>query len=385
MQSVLELVGPYHTDAQRCAYGPFRIELFGTHNCIDDVKIQSGYLSRNIERHLESVEWAQITPFVERLGYSVGEHYALLYLSALERALDFEPPDQIRRIRTIVIELVRCLNHFKYFEMIFNLLDMLFVKQQTQIHSEKIYDVLESLTGMRQLRHYFRLGGVAVEAKPGFQEKVNLVLISIRDSVTMWRDCILKNISVRERLSSIGKLHISNTNSLSLTGPSRRAFGENIDLRIGSDQWTIPLSYHETTFYKLQAKHNTSEPRCVTSVFDRVLQHIHEVEDSAQIVQELIEVWSNTMVKGHPVRRALDLPRIFKIKTSNVHSAIETARGQAQISIVSDGGRTPRSVSFKTPSESNMAAAVEAMIGNDILDWRLILASFDVCFSEVDR
>ena len=79
------------------------------------------------------------------------------------------------------------------------------------------------------------------------------------------------------------------------------------------------------------------------------------------------------------------LPRKLRAPEAEVYAAVEGARGEYGIYIVSKGGDKPYRLKIRSPSFSNLSALRTMTIGNYIADAVAILGSVDIVLCDVDR
>ena len=75
----------------------------------------------------------------------------------------------------------------------------------------------------------------------------------------------------------------------------------------------------------------------------------------------------------------------MRLPKAQVYNAIESARGELGVFVSSKGGCSFDRVRLRTPGFFNMQAIESLIKGHNFSDLPVILASFDIYSSEVDR
>jgi NADH-quinone oxidoreductase subunit D len=75
----------------------------------------------------------------------------------------------------------------------------------------------------------------------------------------------------------------------------------------------------------------------------------------------------------------------FKLPAGETYFAVEGARGQVGVHLVSDGGKNPYRVKLRSPGFSNLSLFAEAAKGTLLADAIAILGSLDLVIPEIDR
>jgi NADH-quinone oxidoreductase subunit C/D len=115
----------------------------------------------------------------------------------------------------------------------------------------------------------------------------------------------------------------------------------------------------------------------------RVLVRLGEVEQSARIVEQCIDIledWDGEKEIQSKVPRSIKPPA----DTEN-YTAVEGAKGELGIHIVSDGTEKPHRFKIRSPCFSNLSVFSELAEGEYLADMIATLGSLDLVFGEVDR
>ena len=100
-------LGPSHP----ATHGTLRILLDLDGEIIQQMKLEIGYLHRCFEKMSETHPWNQVIPFTDRLNYLSSMMNNVGYVMAVEKLLGIEVPKRCQRIRVIMCELSRIIDH----------------------------------------------------------------------------------------------------------------------------------------------------------------------------------------------------------------------------------------------------------------------------------
>jgi NADH-quinone oxidoreductase subunit D len=152
------------------------------------------------------------------------------------------------------------------------------------------------------------------------------------------------------------------------TGPVLRAAGVASDTRRD-----IPYGvYHKFDFQIPSGPSN--------DCFGRYLVRLAEIETSLSIIEQAVKGLPEGPIKIDKAPK----PN-YKIPVGETYFAVEGARGQIGVHLVSDGGQNPYRVKLRAPGFSNLSLFAEAAKGTILADAIAILGSLDLVIPEVDR
>jgi NADH-quinone oxidoreductase subunit D len=357
-------MGPQHPST----HGVLRIiiEIDGEYILRADPVI--GYLHRMHEKMAEVKTYLQYMPNMGRVDYLHALAWNWAYVGAVERLGNIEVPERAEYIRVITGELNRIASHLVWWGAY--LLDL---GAFTPIlygfeDREKILDLLQIPTGARLTFSYFRPGGVAADITPEFIEGVKAFVPYMRSRLPMYRALVTNNFILKERLIGIGPISHDMCRRYGATGPVLRGSGISYDVRK-----TEPYSIYNKFSFDIPT--DTS-----TDCMGRYNVRLAEIEQSLRIIEQAIENVPEGpyLVKGAPKVK-------WKAPAGEAYYAVEGARGEIGVHLVSDGSNTPYRCKLRAPGFSNMSLFAEAAKGVLIADAVAILGSLDLVIPEVDR
>src|SRR5437764_3910010 len=162
-------MGPSHP----ATHGVLRIVLELDGEIITKAMPDVGYLHRGDEKIAENMTYTQFIPYTDRLDYLAPLANNVAYALAVEKLLgiDKDLPPRCQYIRVICCELARISAHLLGLGAFAMDVGALTVFLFTFTEREKIYNLIESLTGARFTTSYTRIGGLARDLPPGWVDQ----------------------------------------------------------------------------------------------------------------------------------------------------------------------------------------------------------------------
>lgn len=367
-------IGPHHP----ATHGVLHLKTVLDGEVVVDVDPDIGYLHRCEEYLCERLDYKyQIMPYPDRWDYvSAGMLNEMSYARCIEDLADIEVPEYAQVIRTLAQELSRMAAHMLavgtfaldlYGEL--NVIFMYAFKDR-----EILQEILEDLSGQRLMFNYFRLGGVAYDLPEPRDEwfgKIRDFLDDLPEKLDEYRTLIEGNELLRKRAEGTGILEPEVAKEYGCTGPVLRGSGVGYDVRE-----VDPYSYYDEIDWDVVTYDGCDN-------LSRVLVRIGEVEQSARIVEQCVDIledWDGDREIQSRVPRSITPPA----ETEN-YTAVEGAKGELGIHIVSDGTEKPHRFKIRSPCFSNLAVFSELVEGEYLADMIATLGSLDLVFGEVDR
>ncbi|NJL32095.1 MAG: NADH-quinone oxidoreductase subunit D [Phycisphaerales bacterium] len=365
-----------------------------------------GYLHSGFEKLAEHLDYNQYVTIVSRMNYVSPVSNDIAWHHAVEKLFDIDLTPRGKWLRTILAELGRIQDHllsigaaaldlgaFTAFLYGFN-------------QRERIYDIMDFLSGQRFHPDYTRLGGFMrdIPDVPTFQGMVKKFIREDLVQATGDIEGLLnKNRIFRDRTEGIGVISHDDAIAWSLTGPVARASGVKRDLRKDepylcyADNWDGQGA--KAVEFKVPIAHGGD-------VLARFLVRLEELKQSILIIEQLIDkvpdgplnVFADGKV-GLPDKSLVygsieGLIQHFEIVMWNrgwkaplgeVYAANETANGELGFYIVADGGPKPWRAKCRAPSFINYATMAKMLEGHLLSDTVAILGSLNIIAAELDR
>ncbi|WP_254763609.1 NADH-quinone oxidoreductase subunit D [Natrinema marinum] len=368
-------IGPHHP----ATHGVLHIETVLDGETVVDVDPDIGYLHRCEEQMCQQGTYRhQIMPYPDRWDYvSAGLLNEWAYARTAEDLADIEVPDYAQVIRTMGAELCRIASHMLALATfaldVYG--DFTAIFQYGMRDREVVQDILEDLTGQRLMFNYFRLGGVAwdlPEPREEFIEKTRDFLDGLPAKVDEYHDLLTGNEIFQVRTHNTGILEPEVAKQYGCTGPVARGSGIDYDLRRDD-----PYGYYDNLEWDV-----VTEDGCDN--YSRVLVRMQEVEESAKIIEQCIDLLEDWPEDERTVQS--NVPRTLKPDAdTEIYRSVEAAKGELGIYIRSDGTAKPGRFKIRSPCFHNLSALPEMSEGEYVPDLIASLGSLDIVLGEVDR
>ncbi len=355
-------LGPQHPST----HGVLRMLLKLDGEYVVEAEPVIGYSHRGQEHMAQNRAYAQFLPNVSRMDYLAGLMFNHAYCLAVEKAAGIKVPERGECIRTICAEFNRISSHLLWFGTY--LLDIGGITPFLYAFDdrEQILDLLNEITGSRLTYSYCRFGGVRDDITERFPEMAKAFIARLRARLKDYDTLVTKNIIFEKRTKGIGIIKAEDARRYGLTGPCLRASGVAYDVRRAEP-------------YGMYPEFQFDIPTGATGdCFDRYMIRLQEMEQSMRIIEQAL----GRLAKG-PFRA--EVPLWVEPPAGDYHFSYETARGHLGIYIVSDGGRVPFRMKWRTPSFCNLSIMPMALAETLVADTIAILGSIDVVMPEVDR
>ena len=350
-------LGPQHPST----HGVLRLilELDGEKilSCEPDV----GYLHRGMEKMAEKLSYIQYLP----IDYLAGFFYSELLCRIVEKALEIELPDKVRAIRVMLLELNRISSHLLWIGAF--LMDLGAVSPFFYAFRERemILRYFEKISGQRMMYNYFVFGGVRRDISN--LEDVEEILKVLPDKLEDYEKIITENPIFIRRTIKKGILDKETALDYAITGVNLRASGVDFDYRNrdylykGFDFGTVVLDGKDS--------------------FARYKARILERRESLKIIHQALQYLKTSV----PLEQKLINPLNLRLSEGEYYADIEAPRGIASCFVVSDGGKCPYRLKWRTGSYYSVNLLRELLKGEYLNDAIAIAGSLDVILPEVDK
>jgi NADH-quinone oxidoreductase subunit D len=355
-------VGPQHP----ATHGVFRLLATLDGEILVDAEPIIGYMHRGYEKLVEARDYRQITNLVSRMDWLSGINNELPLALALERLMEIEVPPRAQYLRVALLEMNRILNHLMFFASFGAELGAITPTFYAFREREDIQMAMEMTTGGRMHFGFFRPGGLKEEVPKGFYAAALRGVRQVIQRLPDYEDLLIGNEIFKQRTVGVGILPRDIAYSYGVSGPIAR--GSDIDFDVRKDE---PYLVYDRFDFEVQSAPNGD-------CFDRFWVLLHEVVESAKIVEQAIEGMPDGPVMGK-------VPRVVQAPKGEVYVRTENPLGELGFYLISDGDRRPYRLKLRTPSYSNVSALPYVLQNTYVSDMIAILGSFFFVLGDIDR
>ena len=380
-------LGPNHPSV----HGVFRImlQLDGEEivNAIPDI----GYHHRGAEKMAERQSWHSYIPYTDRIDYLGGVMNNLPYVMAIEKLAGIQVPDRVQTIRVMMAEIFRILSHLLFYGTFAQDIGALSPIFYMFVDREKLFAIVEAITGARMHPSWFRIGGVASDLPKGWDKMIIEWLDYMPARLHDYDKMVMENSLIKQRAVGIGAYDSETAIEWGVTGPGLRATGFDWDLRkqrpySGYDnfEFDVPLGQRG-------------------DCYDRCAVRVEEIRQSMAIIRQCV----NNMPEGPykadhvlttpPVKDAtmqdIDtlIPHFLGVSWGPVIPAgeamveVEATKGSNAYYVISDASTMSYRTRIRTPSFPHLQMIPVMAKGQMIADLIATIGSIDFVMADVDR
>ena len=380
-------MGPSHP----ATHGVLRIVLELDGEIITRATPDVGYLHRGDEKIAENMQYNQFVPYTDRLDYLAPLANNVAYALAVEKLMGWELPPRGKAIRVISCEIARISSHLLGIGAFAMDVGAMTVFLYTFTEREKLYNLIELLTGARFTTSYTRVGAQTRDLPEGFSPQLNKFLDEFIPQLDEVDHLLTRNRIWVDRTKDLGVITKEDAIDFALTGPNLRASGVAYDVRKAHPY----LDYEK---YDFDLPLGT-----VGDAYDRYLVRIEEMRQSVKILRQVIEkLPSGPIAVQDPKNMPPDKPDVLMKMEELIHHFIihtegvdappgeiyfgaENPKGELGFYIHSKGGGVPHRLKIRAPSFVNLSILPKILPGHMMSDVVAILGSLDFVMGESDR
>ncbi|VFP82812.1 NADH-quinone oxidoreductase subunit C/D [Candidatus Erwinia haradaeae] len=381
-------LGPNHPSV----HGAFRIilQLDGEEiiNCIPDI----GYHHRGAEKMAERQSWHSYIPYTDRIEYLGGCVNELPYVLSVEKLAGISVPERVEVMRVMLSELFRINSHLLYISTFIQDVGSMSPVFLAFTDRQKIYNIVEAITGARMHPAWFRIGGVANDLPKGWEQLLRDLLNWLPKRLRTYEKVALKNSILIARAKDVAAYNMEEALAWGTTGAGLRATGLDFDVR----KWR-PYSGYEKFDFEVPIGHG------VSCSYTRVLLKMEEIRQSMRILEQCLHNMPEGSIKAdHPLTTPPPKERTLQhidtlithflqlswgpvIPANESFQMIEATKGINSYYLTSDGNTMSYRTRIRTPSFPHLQQIPSVIKGSLVSDLIVYLGSIDFVMSDVDR
>ncbi len=379
--------GPQHP----AAHGVLRLVLEMDGEVIERADPHIGLLHRGTEKLIEHKTYVQSIGYFDRLDYSSPQCQEHAFALATEKLLGIGVPARGQAIRVLYAEIGRLLNHLMNISAFAMDVGAMTPMLWSFEHREKLMVFCERACGARMHMHYFRPGGVAMDAPQELLDDIYAWCPSFLDVLDDTETLLTENRIFKQRTVNIGVIDAEQCQDWGFTGANLRASGVAWDLRKSQ-----PYDGYEKYDFQIPVGKNGD-------CYDRYLIRMLEMRESIKIIRQVIDNMpmgpaksidhkvtppSRTDMK-HSMEALIHHFKLytegFKVPAGETYTAVEAPKGEFGVYLISDGSNKPYRCKIRAPGFASLQATEFISKGHMLADIVANIGSVDVVFGEVDR
>jgi membrane-bound hydrogenase subunit alpha len=355
-------VGPYHPLQEE----PELFKLYCDGEIVKDVKWETGYNHRGIEKLAEQKSYDEVFFLVERICGICSTSHPFAFANSVEEIAGVEIPDRAKYIRSIIGELERIHSHLLWVGLAGHFLGYNTVFMWAWKYREPVLDLFEMITGNRNSYAMFKVGGVRRDIENQKIPAIEKVLSLVKKKTDLLVGAVMDDPVIHARTKGVGILTKQDILDFAAVGPTARASGVNIDVRRDDPYAAYPL---------VNWKVITAE---AGDVFAKAQVRLLEMYESVSIIEQCLSGLKKEK-EGQVEVVVKQIPEGY----GTGHA--EAPRGEVYHFVLSDGSNSPARHKIRAPSYTNIATFKKSCIGQSISDATISLAAVDPCYCCTER
>lgn len=335
-----------------------------------DVDVVLGHVHRGIEVLAENRNLVQTLYLVERVCGICSHSHTTCYVQALEEIGGIQPPERALYLRTLIFELERIHSHLFLLGVMAHEIGFDTLFMFTWYVREKILDLFEKVTGNRVHHAMNTLGGVRWDLNQHMVDDIRATMKDLQKSVHRIYN-FFQDKTVEKRLCDVGVLSKDDAERLCVVGPTARGSGVDMDVRRD----------HPYAAYTYLKDYFSVAVREKGDVYARTEVRLLELFESISLIQKVLEELPNG-----PIRVEDNVIRLMRrIPEGEVISLVEAPRGELLYFVKTDGKEGLRRLKIRTPTIPNVLTLKPMLVGCEIADIPVVVASIDPCMACANR
>jgi NADH-quinone oxidoreductase subunit D len=381
-------MGPQHP----ATHGVLRLVLQLNGESIEKAKLDIGYLHRGVEKIAENKTYQEFMPYTDRMDYLSPYSNNVALCQTVEKLANVEVPERAHYIRMIGSELARISSHLLWLGTMVMDAGAISFFIWTFKEREKIYDIMDRLTGHRFTVSHARIGGVANDITDEAMGAIKEFAATFPNELKDYHKLLDRNRIFIDRNEAVGVLKTEDALKFGATGPVLRASGYGLDIR----KFAPYARYNEVEF--------DIPTRMEGDNLARYFVRMEEMSESIRIINQCLEKLPNGPIRTDNAKQAYpSKDEVYYSMEGMIHdfmmtdtgicppegaeaySAVESPKGELGYYIQSDGTGHPWRLKVRAPSFVNLQVLENIIDGEMVADTVVIIGGIDPVMGEADK
>jgi len=381
-------MGPQHP----ATHGVLRLVLQLNGESIEKAKLDIGYLHRGVEKIAENKTYQEFMPYTDRMDYLSPYSNNVALCQTVEKLANVEVPERAHYIRMIGCELARISSHLLWLGTMVMDAGAVSFFIWTFKEREKIYDIMDRLTGHRFTVSHARIGGVANDITDEAMGAIKEFAETFPQELKDYHKLLDRNRIFIDRNEAVGVLKTEDALRFGATGPVLRAAGFGMDIRKFA-----PYARYDEVEFKIPTRMEGDN-------LARYFVRMEEMSESIRIINQCLEKLPKGPVRTDNAKQAYpSKDEVYYSMEGMIHDfmmtdtgicppegaetycAVEAPKGELGYYIQSDGTGHPWRLKVRAPSFVNLQVLENIIDGEMVADTVVIIGGMDPVMGEADK
>jgi len=368
-------IGPIHP----AIHEPIRLDLSVDGEEIVAVDVAAGQVHRGIEWiGMNRNNPVQSIYLAERVCGICSACHPFAFVQAVEQAAGIDVPPRAEYIRVIVAEIERIHSHLLWAGVAGHEIGFDTLFQYVWRVRENVMDLTEYITGNRNSKAMYQIGGVRRDITADQVPTVQKTLDYYKSIFGELKKLLLDDPTVKMRTKGVGVLSREDALRLCAAGPTARASGVPTDVR---------QDHAYAAYAGLGVQAITPDVLTGTVVgdtYDRIVVRLLEVKQSIELIEKAVAEMPEGPILTEP--KIAKLLAILKKAEGEAVARTEAPRGECMHYVRMKAGEdTLEAWKIRAPTYANLIAVPTMLLGQQIADVPITFASIDPCLSCTNR
>ena len=380
-------LGPNHPSV----HGVFRIALQLDGEIIVEAVPDIGYHHRASEKMSERQSWHTYIPYTDRIDYLGGVMNNLPYVMNVEKMAGIEVPERAQVIRIMMSEFFRIASHLLFYGTFAQDVGQMSPVFYMFADRERLFSIVEAITGGRMHPSWFRIGGVSQDLPDGWDKMILDFCDYMPARLDHYDKMAMQNKILQRRTKGIGAYTTEEGLDWGITGSSLRATGSDWDLRkkrpysmYDQFEFDVPIADAGDCYARCEVR--VEEIRQSLRIIRQCAENMPEGDYKARHRSATPPLKERTMQDIETlIHHFLNVSWGPVVPPGESTTIVEATKGWNSYYSVSDGGTMTYRTRIRTPSFPALQQIPLISRGFMVADLIAIIASIDFVMADVDR